>query len=373
MLLRSGGFLMSSPTILSIDAMGGDRAPLSVIDGIAKVAKHDPTISFILHGKQPELEKALRKKRVLEGRFEIRHAEDVVEMDAKPSIAVRRGRKSSMWRALESVRDGEAGAAVSAGNTGALMAMALFCLRAAKGVDRPAIAALWPTRGTREHCVALDMGADIRADAQDLVRYAAMGSEYARIALEIDNPRVALLNVGTEENKGRAEVREAADLLRAAAESGGKSFDFTGFIEANEIPHGKAHVVVTDGWTGNVALKSAEGAAKFVGEYLKEAFSHSITTKVSALFAAPSLRRLHRRIDPRRVNGGVFLGLNGLVVKSHGGADATGFAAAVTLAADMARENFTDRIAAEVEKTIHSAQTDAMQNDAPAPKAESET
>ncbi len=351
---------MSSPTILSIDAMGGDRAPQAVIGGIAIVAGRDPNISFILHGNSTELEKALKKKRVLTGRVEIRHAEDVIEMDAKPSIAVRRGRNSSMWRALETVRDGDAQAAVSAGNTGALMAMALFCLRAAKGVARPAIAALWPTRGTHNHCVALDMGADIRADAQDLVRYAAMGAEYARIALEIKTPRVALLNVGTEENKGHPEVREAADLLKAASETGQNSFNFTGFIEASQIPHGKADVVVTDGWTGNVALKSAEGAAKFVGEYLKEAFSHSIVTKISALFAYPSLRRLHRRIDPRRVNGGVFLGLNGLVVKSHGGADATGFAAAVDLAASMAREKFTDRIAAEVEMTLSESHTGKM-------------
>ena len=364
---------MSSPTILSIDAMGGDRAPHSVIGGIAKVAARDPNISFILHGDKPELEKALKKKRALDGRVEIRHAEDVIEMDAKPSIAVRRGRKSSMWRALESVRDGEAQAAVSAGNTGALMAMALFCLRAAQGVARPAIAALWPTRGTHPHCVALDMGADIRADAQDLVRYAAMGAEYARIALEIESPRVALLNVGTEENKGRPEVREAADMLRSSSENGRKSFNFTGFIEASQIPHGKADVIVTDGWTGNVALKSAEGAAKFVGEYLKEAFSHSIVTKISALFAYPSLRRLHRRIDPRRVNGGVFLGLNGLVVKSHGGADATGFAAAVDLAASMARENFTDRIAAEVEKALDPAQTEPMQSINHNASVESET
>jgi len=347
---------MSSSTVLAIDAMGGDSAPLSVIDGISIVAARDLELSFILHGDQAVIEKALKKKRILDGRVEVRHAEDVVEMDAKPSIAVRRGRNSSMWRALECVRDGDAQATISAGNTGALMAMALFCLRAASGVARPAIAALWPTRGERSHCVALDMGADIRADAQDLVRYAAMGSEYARIALNIETPRVALLNVGTEENKGRAEVREAADLLR---------------IEASEIPHGKADVIVTDGWTGNVALKSAEGAAKFVGQHLREAFSHSIVTKISAFFAYPSLRRLQRRIDPRRVNGGVFLGLNGLVVKSHGGADATGFAAAVELAANMARENFADRIAAEVEKTLNPAQSDTMKPENLEPQAES--
>ncbi|MCL4135844.1 UNVERIFIED_CONTAM: hypothetical protein GTU68_017202 [Idotea baltica] len=203
-------------------------------------------------------------------------------------------------------------------------------------------------------------GARASAVAQDLVRYAAMGRIRTPSRSMLPRHEWQLLTVGTEDNKGRPEVREAADILRNAEESGRRGINFTGFIEANQIPHGKADVIVTDGWTGNVALKSAEGAAKFVGEYLKEAFSHSITTKVSALFAWPSLRRLHRRIDPRRVNGGVFLGLNGLVVKSHGGADATGFAAAVNLAASMARENFVARIADEVEKTIASTQSDQM-------------
>ena len=366
---------MSSSTILSIDAMGGDRAPWSVIGGIAKVAAQNSDLRFLLHGDKAQLEKALKRKRGLAGRYEIRHADDVVAMDAKPSHAVRRGRGSSMWRALESVRDGEAQATVSAGNTGALMAMALFCLRAAEGVDRPAIAALWPTRGPHPHCVCLDMGADIRADAQDLARYAVMGAEYARIALDITKPRVGLLNVGTEENKGRAEVREAADLLRAAESSGDTEFHFEGFVEASDIPKGKADVVVTDGYTGNVALKSAEGAAKFVGEYLKETFTHSLLSRLAALFAYGSLRRLKMRIDPRRVNGGVFLGLNGLVVKSHGGADATGFAAAVELAAAMARQNFAQRIADEVEKTLHATHTAAMKdatrpNDAETEKAQ---
>ena len=354
---------MTSPTILSIDAMGGDRAPEAVVGGLIKVAGSDPDIRFLLHGDEAALTKALRKPKALEGRYEVRHAEDVVEMDAKPSVAVRRGRKSSMWRALEAVRDGEAGAAVSAGNTGALMAMALFCLRRAEGVERPAIAALWPTRGEHEHCVCLDMGADIRADADDLVRYAVMGAEYARVALSIDAPRVGLLNVGTEENKGRAEVREAADALRAMP---GERFSFAGFVEASAIPQGVADVVVTDGWTGNVALKSAEGAAKFVGEYLRETFNHSILSSLAALFARGSLYRLKRRIDPRRVNGGVFLGLDGLVVKSHGGADATGFAAAVTLAAAMARENFAARISAEVEKVLAAPDGGAMDDAAEA-------
>lgn len=340
--------------------MGGDRAPWAVIGGIARVAAKDNDLNFILHGDEAALRKALRRKRALADRCEIQHSDDVVAMDDKPSHAVRRGRNSSMWRALESVRDGKAQAAVSAGNTGALMAMALFCLRAAKGVERPAIAALWPTRGPHPHCVCLDMGADIRADADDLARYAVMGTEYARIALGIDQPRVGLLNVGTEENKGRAEVREAADLLRAAETAGDAGFHFEGFVEASDIQKGKADVVVTDGYTGNVALKSAEGAASFVGQYIKEAFTHTPLSRLAALFAYASLRRLKMRIDPRRVNGGVFLGLNGLVVKSHGGADATGFAAALELAAAMARQNFAKRIADEVEKTLHSTHTAAM-------------
>ena len=356
---------MSTPTTLSIDAMGGDRAPGAVIGGIAEVAARDPSVSFILHGNGDVLTEALAKRPELRERVEIRHADDVIEMDAKPSIAVRRGRQSSMWKALEAVRDGEAQAAVSAGNTGALMALALFCLRAAKGVNRPAIAALWPTLGDESYCVALDMGADIRADASDLVRFAAMGSEYARIGLNIDRPRVALLNVGTEENKGRPEVREAAEMLNAIPSGDMSNFQFTGFIEANEITQGGADVVVTDGWTGNVALKSAEGAARYVGKNLRDAFTHSIVTKISALFAKPSLNRLQRKIDPRRVNGGVFLGLNGLVVKSHGGADETGFAAAVDLAARMARENFIERLATEVEKTLDPAQGDVMDNQKP--------
>lgn len=350
--------------------MGGDRAPEAVIGGLAEVAGRDPDVSFILHGDGDALSATLAKKPILGERVEIRHADDVIEMDAKPSIAVRRGRQSSMWKALESVRDGEAQAAVSAGNTGALMALALFCLRAAKGVDRPAIAALWPTLGDESYCVALDMGADIRADARDLVRFAAMGSEYARIGLGIDRPRVALLNVGTEENKGRAEVREAAEMLHAIPSGDMSHFNFTGFIEANEITQGAADVVVTDGWTGNVALKSAEGAARFVGENLRDAFTHSIVTKLSALFAKPSLNRLQRKIDPRRVNGGVFLGLNGLVVKSHGGADETGFAAAVDLAARMARENFIERLATEVEKTLDPAQGDVMDSQNPSREPE---
>jgi len=339
---------MGHEITLSIDAMGGDNAPASVIDGVLKRARKDPDIRFLLHGDAPTLEPLLARRKELEGRAEIRHAEDVIEMDAKPSVAVRRGRKSSLWHALESVRDGEASAMVSAGNTGAMMAMALFCLRRATGVDRPAIAALWPTSGIHEHCIVLDMGADVRADAADLAKYAVMGAEYARIALGTEAPRVGVLNVGTEENKGRPEVKEAAEILREMAAQDGAPFEFTGFIEANAIPMGHADVVVTDGFTGNVALKSAEGTARFVGDHLRGAFEHDWSSRLAGLFAMASLRRLKRRIDPRRVNGGVFLGLDGLAVKSHGSADATGFDAALDLAATMSRADVIKRIAVQL-------------------------
>lgn len=343
---------MGHEITLSIDVMGGDNAPASVIDGIEKRAKKDPDIRFLLHGDETTIGKLVAKRKALDGRFQIRHAEDVIEMDAKPAIAVRRGRKSSLWHALESVRDGEASAMVSAGNTGAMMAMALFCLRRARGVDRPAIAALWPTKGAHSHCIVLDMGADIRADARDLAKYAVMGTEYARIALGMQTPRVAVLNVGIEETKGRPEVKEAAEILRSMEETGKAGFTFSGFIEANAITTGVADVVVTDGFTGNVALKSAEGIAKFIGDHLRGAFEHDWSSRLAALLSFASLRRLKRRIDPRRVNGGVFLGLDGLAVKSHGSADATGFAAAVELATTMSRADVINRIAGELEKSL---------------------
>ena len=339
---------MGHEIILSIDAMGGDNAPASVIDGIAKRARSDPDIRFLLHGDADAVGALVDRRKGLADRVELRHADDVIEMDAKPSVAVRRGRGSSLWRALESVRDGEAAAMVSAGNTGAMMAMALFCLRRASGVDRPAIAALWPSKGPHEHCIVLDMGADVRADADDLAKFAVMGSEYARIALGAETPRVAVLNVGIEENKGRPEVKEAAEILKDMAARDGASFRFEGFIEANAIPMGEADVVVTDGFTGNVALKAAEGTARFVGDHLRGAFEANWSSRLVAILAIASLRRLKRRIDPRRVNGGVFLGLDGLAVKSHGSADAIGFDAAVELAATMARADVIKRIAGQL-------------------------
>ena len=243
-------------------------------------------------------------------------------MADKPSQVMRTGRGTSMWSAIEAVRDGEAEVVVSCGNTGALMAVSMLRLRKLPGVNRPAIAILWPSRRASGFTVMLDVGADVRADAEDLVQYALMGASYARNGLGLDRPEVGLLNVGTEENKGRAELRDAHDRIEAVAPGAG--FDFAGFVEGGDIPSDRVDVVVTDGFTGNVALKTGEGTAGFVRDMLGEAFRATPLSRVAALLAMSSLKRLSKRIDPRRVNGGVFLGLNGTVVKSHGSADETG-------------------------------------------------
>ncbi|MGC9371412.1 MAG: phosphate acyltransferase PlsX [Paracoccaceae bacterium] len=333
-------------TVISVDAMGGDRGPAAVVAGIARSAAKNPDIRFILHGPKAKLERLVGRRRVLAGRCEIRHAEDVVTMDAKPSHVMRHGKGSSMWSAIESVRDGEATVCVSCGNTGALMALSMVRLRKLPGVNRPAIACLWPSRNPQGFNVMLDVGADIRADEHDLLQYAQMGASYARNGLDLPHPRVGLLNVGTEEHKGRAELKAAHDLIDAAAPA--NEFDFVGFVEGGDIPSSKVDVIVTDGFTGNVALKTAEGTANLISELLKAAFKFSPLSRIAALLAFTSMQRLKKRIDPRRVNGGVFLGLNGTVVKSHGSADATGVSAAVKLAFQLAQSGFSERLAARV-------------------------
>lgn len=348
-------------TVISVDAMGGDRGPAAVVAGIARSAAKNPDIRFILHGPKDKLERLVARRRVLAGRCEIRNAEDVVTMDAKPSHVMRHGKGSSMWSAIESVRDGEATVCVSCGNTGALMALSMVRLRKLPGVNRPAIACLWPSRNPQGFNVMLDVGADIRADEQDLLQYALMGASYARNGMRLPHPRVGLLNVGTEEHKGRAELKAAHDLIAAAAPA--NDFDFVGFVEGGDIPSAEVDVIVTDGFTGNVALKTAEGTANLISELLKAAFKFSPLSRIAALLAFTSLQRLKKRIDPRRVNGGVFLGLNGTVVKSHGAADATGVSAAVKLAFQLAQSGFSERLAARVASAT-SARQNAPQNKA---------
>ena len=341
-------------TILSVDAMGGDLGPAAVVAGLSAAASENPELGFILHGNRDQLSSLVAQSRALVGRCDIRDAKDVVIMTDKPSQVMRTGRNTSMWSALESVRNGEASGCISCGNTGALMALGMIRLRKLPGVNRPAIAVLWPSRNPQGYNVMLDVGADIRADAADLMHYAVMGACYARSGLDIKRPRIGLLNVGVEEHKGRAELHAAHKLIADGTENG--DYDYRGFVEGGDIPGGLVDVVVTDGFTGNIALKTGEGTASLIGDFLKHAFKYSFFSRIASLLAMSSLRRLSRRIDPRYVNGGVFLGLNGTVVKSHGSADATGVAAAVKLAFQLSKSDFNNELATRLASSAKAAQ-----------------
>lgn len=332
--------------VISVDAMGGDRGPAAVVAGLVLSADKNPDIGFILHGDEAVIGTMVADEPLLAGRCEVRHAPRVVTMEDKPSQVMRNGEGTSMWSCIESVKQGEATVAVSCGNTGALMAISMIRLRKMPGVGRPAIACLWPSRNPGGFNVMLDVGADVKADPQDLLQYATMGASYARNGLNLKRPRVGLLNVGTEENKGRAELKEAFDQMPTIASVG--DFEFVGFVEGGDIPGDRVDVIVTDGFTGNIALKTGEGTAKLISDFLREAFNATFLSKIAAILALGSLRRLQKRIDPRRVNGGVFLGLNGTVVKSHGSADSTGVSAAIKLAFTLASTGFNDRLAARV-------------------------
>jgi glycerol-3-phosphate acyltransferase PlsX len=332
--------------IISVDAMGGDMGPAAVIAGCDQSARKNPDIFFILHGPKSEIESLVARRKALAGRCEVRDATGIVTMDDKPSQVVRNGKDTSMWSAIEAVRDQSASVAVSCGNTGALMALSMMRLRKLPGVNRPAIAVLYPSSNAQGFNVLLDVGADVKADAEDLLRFALMGMSYARNGLDLPRPRVGLLNVGTEEHKGRAELKEAFELIRDQRDAAG--FEFVGFVEGGDISGDLCDVIVTDGFTGNVAIKTGEGTASLIGDRLREAFKFSPLSRLASLLAYPSLRRLKKKIDPRRVNGGVFLGLNGTVVKSHGSADATGVSSAIKLAAQLAEIQFTDKLAARV-------------------------
>ena len=325
--------------VVSVDAMGGDKGPNAVIDGLARAARTHPNLKFVVHGDEALLAKRIAKRN-LKKKCEVRHCDGVVTMAMKPSSVLRHGKGTSMWSAIETVRQKEAKVAISCGNTGALMAISMVKLKRAPGVNRPAIACLWPSRNDSGFNVLLDVGADIRADENDLVGYAKMGAAYARNGIGLASPRIGLLNVGTESHKGRTEIRAAHELLPAAADENG--FAYVGFVEGSDIPSSRVDVVVTDGFTGNVTLKSVEGTANLINHFLREAFSGNPLSQLGALFAKASLRRLSRRLDPRRVNGGVLLGLNGMVVKSHGGADAVAVAAAIGLAARLSTKNWGD-------------------------------
>jgi phosphate acyltransferase len=328
--------------MVSIDAMGGDAGPSVVISALVRTLQRHPAVKFILHGDETALNELMRKRKSWFGqRVSVRHAPGRVKMSEKPSYALRRGRDSSLWRAIESVKTGEAEAVVSAGNTGALMAMSMYQLGLIDGITRPAIASVWPTK--RGQTVVLDCGANIECDAEQLVDFAVMGEAFARAVLGLPRPRVGLLNVGSEEMKGHDAVKGAAQILRAAK----LPMEFCGFIEGNHIGEGTVDVVVTDGFTGNIALKTAEGTAKLISGYLKSALKRSLLSRLGAVLASGALKALRRKLDTRTAGGGLFLGLNGVVVKSHGGTDALGFASAIDTAIDMALGGINRSIVAD--------------------------
>jgi glycerol-3-phosphate acyltransferase PlsX len=363
----------SDRVVLSVDAMGGDRGPVAVVAGLAICAGSMPDADFILHGDGGELARLLARQPALTGRVTVVHADRAVTMQDKPSQVMRHGQGTSMWGCIDAVRDGKAQVAVSCGNTGALMAVAMIRLRRLPGVNRPAIACLWPSRNPGGFNLMLDAGADIKADAEDLLQYAMMGASYARNGMGLTRPRVGLLNVGTEEHKGSAELKSASDQIAAAASRG--DYDYIGYVEGVDLPSNRVDVIVTDGFTGNVALKTGEGTARLIGDFLREAFNATILSKFAALLATNALGRLRRRMDPRRSNGGVFLGLNGIVVKSHGSSDETGVAAAVDMAYRLARSGFRERLAARVASAMAPGQStdagaDTMPRDARAGQPE---
>jgi glycerol-3-phosphate acyltransferase PlsX len=340
--------------VVSVDGMGGDKGPAAVVAGLVLSAMAHREANFLLHGQKSVLEPLLAGAPSLLGRVVLHHAETVVSMNDKPSQIMRHGQATSMWSTIDALRSGTAQAAVSCGNTGALMAVSMLRLRKLPGVNRPAIACLWPSRNPGGFNVMLDVGADIRADAPDLLQFAAMGASYARNGLGLSRPRVGLLNVGTEDHKGHAELHQAQIQLQAAAAAG--NFDYVGFVEGTDIASNRVDVIVTDGFTGNIALKTGEGTAKQVAEFLRAALTSTWVAKIGALLASAALRRLQHQIDPRQVNGGIFLGLNGTVVKSHGSADATGIAAAIGLAIRLAQAGFIDKLAARVASTDRAGQ-----------------
>ncbi len=334
---------MSKALTISVDAMGGDFGPEVVVPGAAMAAERHPGTRFLLFGDKARIESELARHPKLQKVAEVRHAEVSVGMDDKPSQALRRGRgKSGMWMAIDAVKSGDADCAISAGNTGALMAMSRFILKMIPGIERPAIAAMWPT--LRGESVVLDVGATVGADARQLLEFAVMGEAMARCLHGLPKPTVGLLNIGTEELKGNENVKEAGKLLRELD----LPLQYHGFVEGNDIGKGTVDVVVTEGFTGNVALKTAEGTAKQITTFLRAALNSSLLSKLGAFLAQGAFQTLRDRLDPRKHNGGVFLGLNGVVVKSHGGTDALGFATAIDAGIEMVANGLVQKIVDDV-------------------------
>jgi glycerol-3-phosphate acyltransferase PlsX len=334
------GTFMPQKVRIALDAMGGDIGASVVIPGAAISLARHPDTEFLLFGDRALIDAELAKHPAMQAVSRVIHTDVAVSGHDKPSQALRRGRKtSSMWLAIEAIKKGEADVAISAGNTGALMAMSRFCLRMLPGIDRPAIAGIWPT--ARGDSVILDVGATIGGDAQHLKALAVMGSAMASVLFDLERPTVGLLNIGTEEIKGREEIREAAELLRKLDLP---QMKFIGFVEGDGIGQGAADVIVTEGFSGNISIKVAEGTARQISEFLRAALARTWRARIGYLFARTAFKALRDKLDPNKSNGGVFLGLNGVVVKSHGGTDAEGFAYAVDVGYEMVRYDLLTKI-----------------------------
>jgi glycerol-3-phosphate acyltransferase PlsX len=328
---------------IALDAMGGDLAPDVVIEAAEIARTRHPEARFLLFGDEGAIAPKLASLPGLSAVSEVRHTPDRVADEDKPSQALRKGKNTSMRLAVDAVRDGDAAGVVSAGNTGALMAMGKVVLKTLHGIERPALASFIPT--INGECMMLDLGANIECDAENLVQFALMGADFYRAVTGVRRPTVGLLNVGVEELKGNETVKAAGQILRESE----LPFEFAGFIEGDDITKGTTNVVVTDGFTGNVALKTAEGAARMFAKFLGSAFRSSLSAKVGYLLAKSSLAVLRESLDPGTYNGAVFLGVNGIVVKSHGSADAEGYANAITLTFNMAKEDLIGRIVEDFE------------------------
>ncbi|MBA2920600.1 phosphate acyltransferase PlsX [Sphingomonas sp. MAH-20] len=345
---------MTDTPRIAIDAMGGDAGVAVTAEGAARALSLDPRLKFLMVGNEAAIAAALAPHPALKAASEILHAPEVIAGTDKPSQALRRAKTTSMGLAIDAVKQGRADAALSGGNTGALMAMSKLALRTLPGIDRPALAALLPTLGDND-LVMLDLGANTECDANNLVEFAVMGAAYARIVMGLERPRVRLLNIGEEELKGTDEVKEAAAMLRDASHL---PLSFEGNIEADRLGRGEADVIVSDGFTGNIALKSVEGTARFITDLLRRAFTSSLRSKAGFVLSRPAFHMLKTHLDPNNHNGAVFLGLNGIVVKSHGGADMGGIANAIGVAAKLARASIARRIAEDLER-LHARHPEA--------------
>lgn len=331
---------MSTNARIAVDAMGGDEGLAVMLAGVAHARRRFEGMRFVLVGDETAIRAGLQNHPNLSQHADVVHAPDIITAAEKPSQAIRRAKTTSMGIAVDLVKQGEAAAAVSSGNTGALMAMAKLALRTLPGIDRPALAAMMPSLGKTD-VIMLDLGANTDCDARNLVQFAVMGAAYARTTLDLASPRVGLLNIGTEEMKGTDIIRDAAQALKEATHL---PMTFSGFVEGNQLSRGDVDVIVCDGFSGNIALKTAEGTARFVADLLRRAFQSSFRSKVGFLISRPATKLLRDHLDPNNHNGAVFLGLNGIVVKSHGGANEVGVAHAIEVAAKLVRDDLTRRI-----------------------------